>query len=96
MDGADKIMQRIQIGVEGRVQGVCFRMYTREEAVRLGLKGWVRNRADGSVEIVAEGDEGALQCLVEWCRQGSPYSSVEDVSFKFMKAMDEFDSFVIR
>ena len=55
---------RVHMTVDGRVQGVCFRMATKEEAVRLGLTGWVRNLRDGRVEIVAEGDQAAIIDLV--------------------------------
>lgn len=89
-------MKRIHITVYGRVQGVCFRMYAREEAVRLGLRGWVRNSADGSVEITAEGNDVDLCCLADWCRDGSPYSRVTNVSYELMESADEFESFVIK
>lgn len=65
--------------VRGRVQGVSFRWTCRDVAERLGLAGWVRNAADGSVEVVAEGTERALAELVAWCRQGPPHAAVTDV-----------------
>ena len=55
--------KRVQMTVRGRVQGVFFRASAQREARRLGLTGWVRNRADGSLEIVAEGEEAALRDL---------------------------------
>jgi len=65
-------MKRVHGYLRGRVQGVWFRSSTREEALRLGLTGWVRNLPDGRVEFVAEGDEAALEDLVAWCRRGGP------------------------
>jgi len=71
--------RRIHVIVEGRVQGVFFRAYTRNEAVRLGLTGWVRNRSDGSVEALVEGDKTAVEMMLEWFQQGSPHSKVAKV-----------------
>lgn len=71
--------RRIHVIVEGRVQGVFFRAYTREEAERLGLCGWVRNRADGSVEAIVEGSEASVAQMVRWFHQGSPHASVDQV-----------------
>ena len=63
--------------VAGRVQGVCFRAGTRQEALRLGLRGYARNLADGRVEVLAAGDEAALEELATWLRQGPPLARVE-------------------
>ncbi|NER81442.1 MAG: acylphosphatase [Leptolyngbya sp. SIO1D8] len=62
-------MERIQIIVHGRVQGVGFRYNTHAKASQLGLTGYVRNRPDGTVEIVAEGTSQSIQHLLEWARQ---------------------------
>jgi acylphosphatase len=62
--------------IRGRVQGVFFRNWTVEQARLLGVKGWVRNRADGSVEILAAGPTDAVNALIERCRQGPPAASV--------------------
>jgi acylphosphatase len=67
---------RKRIWVEGRVQGVAFRAVTTATARELGLCGWVANRDDGSVEAVAEGDEGAVAALIQWCHQGPPGARV--------------------
>lgn len=61
---------RVRIEVEGRVQGVFFRESTRREAQRLGVSGWVRNRPDGSVEAVFEGEPSMVEAAVEWARRG--------------------------
>jgi len=63
----------------GRVQGVFFRAHTADEAQMLGLDGWVRNRSDGSVEVVAEGPRDALRQLAVWCHAGSPGAVVQRV-----------------
>ena len=70
---------RRHLVVRGRVQGVNFRWSCREVADRLDLSGWVRNRPDGSVEVVAEGDESALAELVSWCSHGPVHAHVSDV-----------------
>jgi len=59
-----------QIQIEGRVQGVGFRYYTRAKAQEAGVFGFVKNMPDGSVFIEAEGDESALETFSRWCRQG--------------------------
>lgn len=69
----------IKIQVTGKVQGVFFRKYTKSKANELGLSGWVRNEPDGSVSILACGDEVRLNELVDWCHTGSPGSEVEKV-----------------
>ena len=80
---------------EGRVQGVCYRMYACDEATRLGLTGWVRNVMDGTVEVVAEGEEDALRALLAWCRAGPSYAHVTGVKEEYLDATGEFDSFQI-
>lgn len=70
---------RRRVVVQGQVQGVFFRDSTRDEAEREGVAGWVRNRDDGSVEAVFEGDEQAVERLVDWCRSGPSSADVENV-----------------
>ena len=65
--------------VSGRVQGVAFRAYTREEAVRLGLSGCARNLPDGRVEVTAAGSAEALEALGKWLWTGSPLARVDAV-----------------
>ncbi|HET7654531.1 MAG TPA: acylphosphatase [Acidimicrobiales bacterium] len=66
--------------VDGRVQGVFFRDSCRREAAAAGVAGWVRNRDDGCVEAVFEGDADAVERLVAWCRHGPPRAVVTSVS----------------
>lgn len=68
---------RARVRVVGMVQGVFFRQGTANEANRLGLAGTVRNRPDGSVEVVAEGAREVVEALVAWCRRGPPAARVE-------------------
>ena len=62
--------KRLHIIVEGRVQGVYFRAFTRDQAVKLDLTGWVRNRPDGSVEALVEGDKASVEQMEQWFYQG--------------------------
>jgi len=70
----------VTVTVTGRVQGVAFRWYAVQEAERRGVAGWVRNEPDGSVAAHLEGDDGAVDAMVEWCRHGPSYASVRDVA----------------
>jgi acylphosphatase len=77
------------VHVRGRVQGVWYRQSTADEANRLGLSGRVRNRADGSVEVTAEGAREAVESLVAWCRRGPPAARVEAVEVEWEGAVGE-------
>ena len=70
---------RKRIVVSGRVQGVFYRDTCRREAERLGIAGSAQNRDDGRVEVVAEGEESAVQQLIDWCRNGPSYADVDSV-----------------
>lgn len=72
-------MSTRQIRVSGRVQGVGFRDALRAEALRLGVAGWVRNRRDGNVEAVIQGDGASLDRLIDWTRRGPPQAQVRAV-----------------
>jgi acylphosphatase len=89
-------VDRIEMKVSGRVQGVSFRYYTRREAIRLGLTGWVRNELDGSVLIVAEGDREKLENLLMYAHRGPPGAIVEKIQPKWFKGSREFSSFEVR
>jgi len=82
--------------VQGRVQGVGFRMSTVQEASRLGLVGYVRNRWDGSVEVLAEGSVGALRRLVSWLHAGPPFAHVERVEWHWQQPTNEYTRFEVR
>jgi len=89
-------MESVQIRVTGRVQGVGFRFALRDEARALGIYGWVRNRADGSVEALLRGNREALDALVRWAQRGPRAARVERVEQsapqpEFIRAYDEFE-----
>lgn len=65
--------------IRGKVQGVCFRAATRDAARALGIVGWVRNRTDGTVEVLAAGTAAALQAFAAWLAQGPPRARVDAV-----------------
>jgi len=69
----------VQVWISGRVQGVGYRMATRQQALALGVDGWVQNLPDGRVWAVLAGEEKAVQKLVDWCRQGPPLAQVTEV-----------------
>ncbi len=79
--------------VTGRVQGVFYRATTEETALGLGLTGWVKNRHDGNVEILAEGERTALEKLITWCREGPPMARVKNVSVDWQPATGQFETF---
>ncbi|MFQ5559423.1 MAG: acylphosphatase [Nitrospinota bacterium] len=68
---------RVKVRVFGAVQGVCFRMETKKKADSLGVKGWVKNNIDGSVDAAFEGEQDAVDAAVKWCRLGPPLARVE-------------------
>lgn len=72
-------MERMRLEIHGRVQGVGFRWFTRERARRWGLRGWVMNRPDGTVELVAEGPRESLDGLRADVRRGPPGAFVDEV-----------------
>ncbi len=87
---------RVRVLVGGRVQGVGFRYATAREARRLGLAGWVRNTADGRVEIVAEGPAAALDSLCLWCHRGPPAARVASVARAEEERAEPLRGFAIR
>jgi acylphosphatase len=89
-------VKRVHLLVTGIVQGVSFRYYTLQQAVRCGVSGWVRNLPDGRVEAVAEGDEAGVDRLIEWCREGPRSARVEQVEVLPETPTGEFQGFRIR
>lgn len=87
---------RVQLKIQGRVQGVFYRQSTKETALRLGLTGWVRNCPDGSVEAAFEGEAEAVDAAIEWCRQGPPSARVTEVSINRLCCEGETNGFAIR
>jgi acylphosphatase len=80
-----------RLSIRGRVQGVWFRESMRLEAQRLAVTGWVRNRMDGSVEAVVQGDAAAVEAMVRWARRGPDAAEVSAVEVS--EAEGDFPSF---
>lgn len=74
-----------RLRIHGRVQGVFFRNWTRDKARALGVRGWVRNRFDGSVELIAYGDDDAVEVLIAACRTGPPAAKVERIEVEIVE-----------
>ena len=86
----------IRAKVYGRVQGVAFRAYTRQRAVELGIFGWVRNCFDGTVEVLAEGEQDHVEQFLDWLKVGSPSSQVSKVEYNQETKPGKLSSFEIR
>ena len=88
-------LKQVHLSVRGRVQGVFFRASTQREAKRLGLTGWVKNRADEGVEILAEGEEDGLKELIAWANRGPSAARVERVDVRWRSFVGDFSDFRI-
>ena len=86
---------RAYLLIEGKVQGVYYRVFTQKEAQSLGLTGWVRNCADGKVESVAEGERSKIEDLISWCRKGPAEAKVRKITVKWEAYQGEFAAFDI-
>lgn len=73
-------MKSVRAVISGRVQGVCYRAWTAEQAARLGLAGWVRNCTDGTVEALFCGHDTDVDAMVEKCRRGPTLAYVKDIA----------------
>ncbi len=82
--------------IHGLVQGVYFRASTREEAVRVGVAGWVRNLPDGTVEAVFEGEKKKVEEIVAWCYRGPAGATVVKVDLTWEAYRGEFTHFDVR
>ena len=87
---------RVHLKILGHVQGVFFRNSTQEKAIRLGLRGWVRNCSDGSVETVAEGKRWDVGEWIRWCSNGPPRARVQKVDIRWNLCGGKLDDFQIR
>lgn len=88
-------MKRIHLIVSGDVQGVGFRAWTKQQARVLSLTGWVKNREDGAVEIVAEGNRAALEALIEQAKKGPEVAWVHHVDIQWEEVLGEFVAFEV-
>jgi acylphosphatase len=87
--------KQIVLKIYGKVQGVAFRYYGRIKAVELHLSGFAQNESDGTVKIVAEGEEKKLEKFIEWCKNGPDDADVEKVEVKWHNPTNEFRDFII-
>lgn len=88
--------KQLRVKIFGAVQGVFFRHSARIKFEELNLKGFARNENDGSVYLEAEGEEGALNKLLEWCKKGPPLARVERVEFSWAEPTGKFSEFEIK
>ena len=77
-----------RLHITGRVQGVGYRWSMVQEAKRLGVNGWVRNRLDGSVEAVVSGAPPVVEALIDWARTGPPLARVEGVVVEVLEVLE--------
>lgn len=89
-------MKRLHLKITGYVQGVFFRDNAKKKAKELGLKGYVKNLSDGSVEVVAEGEEKKLKELINFCRNNPGGSRVKSIKVSYEEVKNEFRDFEIR
>ncbi|HUW63524.1 MAG TPA: acylphosphatase [Spirochaetia bacterium] len=82
--------------VTGNVQGVYFRLSTKEEADARGVTGWVRNCADGGVAMVAQGEKEAVDRLIAWCHEGPPRARVKEVRVEWEQYGEGLAGFAVR
>jgi len=90
------VRARANVVFHGRVQGVYFRATCRQDALGRGLLGWVRNRRDGAVEAVFEGEKESVTEAIEWNRTSQRYARVSHVEVEWSEASGEFPTFEVR
>jgi acylphosphatase len=88
--------KRVHLMIEGKVQGVFYRDFVKKEAESLDITGFVKNLNDGKVEVVAEGESGNVDKLLEKCKKGPLMAFIADIETKEEKPTNEFDGFDIR
>ena len=88
-------MKAVHLDISGVVQGVFFRQSTRQKAIQLGIRGWVRNSDDGTVEVVAEGEDEKLEEFIEWCNHGPSGAFVTAVKIRETQP-SQFKNFEVR
>jgi acylphosphatase len=84
-----------QLLIQGKVQGVWYRVHLQEKAIGLGVTGWCRNLPDGWVEAMVQGPTEALDTLIQWCHQGPPKARVDSVEVVEQPTDTVFSSFEI-
>lgn len=86
---------QVHVVISGRVQGVWYRANTKQKADELGLSGWVRNTAKGTVEAVFEGEETIVNEMIAWCWKGPPLAKVTRVEIKQKRRGGQFTEFSV-
>jgi len=89
-------MSRLSLKIFGQVQGVNFRYFVYNQAIKLNIVGWVKNAADGIVEAVLEGKEEDLKKMLESCYQGPSYAKVDKIEEQWSEGIGEFKEFKIK
>jgi acylphosphatase len=87
---------QIHLRIIGRVQGVFYRVSARQEALRLGLTGWVRNCPDGSVELLAQGPRPLCEDLLRYCHESPPGARVEEIDVSWDEPTSQHAGFKVR
>jgi len=90
----EKVLARIII--EGRLQGMNFRYHAQQQAEKLGLVGFVRNLADGRIEIEAQGNKDKVEALLEWCQQEPYDSNIRSILYRFDEPTKGYTEFMMR
>lgn len=90
------VERTVHLRIRGRVQGVFFRANARDRAEELGIRGWVRNRPDGTVEAIASGDDDSVEAFIGWCGEGSTAARVDRVEVEPSEETAPEGSFEIR
>ena len=90
------MQKQIVLKIYGKVQGVFFRDSSRIRAREFNLFGWVQNELDGTIRIIAEGEDRDLKRFIEWCKYGHDNAEVERVDVKWLPFAGEFTNFVIK
>jgi len=94
--GEETAMKSVTVNVSGAVQGVYYRASARREGQLRGLRGWVRNESDGSVSLHLQGDSGAVDAMLDWCRVGPPAARVSRLTVKDVPADESLHDFEVR
>lgn len=86
----------LRLSIHGDVQGVNYRYFARKEALKFDLVGWVANTRDGRVEAFVQGDPEAAQKFIDWCKEGSPMATVEEVLVETAEPDNNLRNFEVR
>ena len=88
-------MKQLHVIIQGQVQGVFFRLRTKQLAQELNLTGWIRNNSDGTVEAIFQGEEQALNEIIKFCKTGPSAANVTNIKKTFEEMKEKYDEFTI-